>query len=125
MRRLRIAYAFGAAFSLIVCLTLAGVISQACAGSKPPILSPGAATSLSNGLSALATILRGQNVNPIILNAISDAQVAIAADVSGKTWGEITRELLGKLYEQLSPDILTKAWPVFAAIEVVLATIGA
>jgi hypothetical protein len=108
-------------------LVTAGTIQQACAGNQPPILTPGAATALTNGLSALSGILRAQNASPAILAAISDAQVAIAQDVSGRSWGQITRTLLQELYSQLPVDVLNRpaVWASLAAVEIVLATIGA
>jgi hypothetical protein len=82
---------------------------------------------LTNGLNALSGILRAQNAAPGILAAISDAQVAIAQDVTGQSWGQITRTLLQELYSQLPVDVLNRpaVWAAFAAVEIVLATIGA
>jgi hypothetical protein len=115
------------ALALAVVLAGSVVVSESGCGHNPPILTPGAATALTNGLSALSGILRAQNASPAILAAISDAQVAIAQDVSGRSWGQITRTLLQELYSQLPVDVLNRpaVWAAFAAVEIVLATIGA
>lgn len=115
---------YAAIYVLLCTLTLGSLAVEGCAH-NPPVLSPGAATALTNGLNALSAILRAQNAAPGILMAISDAQTAIAQDVSGASWGQIVRQLLSELYSQLPADLLTKAWPAFAAVEIVLATIGA
>jgi hypothetical protein len=110
----------------VLCASLV-VSSIGCAGQNPPILTPTAAAALTNGLGALSTILRAQNASLGILAAISDAQVAIAQDVSGHSWGQITRTLLEELYSQLPADVLNRpvVWASLAAVEIVLATIGA
>jgi len=115
---------FAAIYVLLCTLGIGSLALEGC-GHNPPILTPGAATALTNGLTALSAVLRAQNVSPLILAAISDAQTAIAQDVSGASWGQIVRQLLTELYTQLPGDILTKAWPVFAAVEIILVTIGA
>lgn len=118
--------------SMMVAMALLSVVSitaltELACGHTPPILTPGAATALTNGLSALSAILGAQNASPTILAAISDAQVAIAQDVTGQSWGQITRTLLSELYAQLPTDVLNRpvVWAAFAAVEIVLATIGA
>jgi hypothetical protein len=72
---------------VLVGLLVTGAAQSGCAGNNPPVLTPTAAAALTNGLSALSMVLRSQNVNPLALAAISDAQTAIAQDVSGATWG--------------------------------------
>jgi hypothetical protein len=114
---------------IVCCLALwDGVVFGVSACShNPPVLTPTAAAALTNGLGALSMVLRSQNVNPLALAAISDAQTAIAQDVTGHSWGEIVRTLLTELYSQLPPEVLNRpaVWASFAAIEIVLATIGA
>ena len=115
--------------TFVFCLSLAvgmGLGQFACA-KNPPVLTPGAATALTNGLGALSAILTARGASPAILAAISDAQTAIAQDVSGQSWGQITRTLLQELYSQLPAATLNQpaVWASFAAIEIVLATIGA
>jgi hypothetical protein len=114
-------------FAFVLSVVILSSVTFGCAGNQPPILTPGAATALTNGLSALSAILRAQNASPAILAAISDAQVAIAQDVTGHSWGQITRTLLQELYSQLPVDVLNRpaVWAAFAAVEIVLATIGA
>jgi hypothetical protein len=114
-------------FAFVLSVVLLSSVTFGCAGNQPPILTPGAATALTNGLSALSGILRAQNASPAILAAISDAQVAIAQDVTGHSWGQITRTLLEELYSQLPADLLAKpvVWGSLMAVEIVLATIGA
>jgi hypothetical protein len=113
--------------ALVLAVSLVAGSTIGCAGNKPPILKPEVAAALTNGLGALVSILSRQNVNPLILSAISDAQTGIAADVSGATWGQIVRGLLTQLYSQLPADVLANpmVWAAFAAIEIALATVGA
>ncbi len=113
--------------ALILAVSLVAGSTIGCAGNKPPVVSPQVAAALTNGLTALSNILRARNVNPLILSAISDAQVALAADVNGASWGQIVRGLLDQLYSQLPASLLNDpmVWAAFAAIEIALATVGA
>lgn len=116
-----------ASFILIISISIGTFTSTACLTNKPPILSPTAATAITNGLTALSSILQSRGVSPAILNTIADAQQAISADVSGATWGAIVRQLLTDLYSQLPANIQnqTVVWASLAALEVILATVGA
>ena len=113
--------------ALVLCVSLVSATTIGCAGNKPPVISPQVAAALTNGLSALSTLLAARNVNPLILAAISDAQVALAADVNGASWGQIVRQLLDRLYVQLPANVLNDpiVWAAFAAIEIALATVNA
>ncbi len=115
--------------AFVFCLSLAAGVSlgQVACSHNPPVLSPGASTALTNGLTALRAILAAKGASPVILAAISDAQVAIAQDVSGQSWGQITRTLLTELYEQIPASLQSQpvVWASLAAVEIVLATIGA
>lgn len=94
---------------------------------QAPVLTPTAAAGLTNGLTALGRVLTAQGAQPAIINAIGDAQTAIAADVNGTTWGQIVRTLLTDLYSQIPAELQNKpaVWGALAAIEIVLATVGA
>lgn len=116
---------------LIVCtLALALVASAACSvvTAKPPVLNPVVSTSVTVGLDALHTILvQTPTTPPVVIAAVTDAQAALAADISGKTWGAILREMLTTIYSQLpiSTQQNQGVAAVLAGLEAALATVGA
>ncbi len=112
--------------ALVLAVSLVAGSTIGCAGQKPPVVSPQIAASLTNGLAALSHLLSARpDVPAAAVVAITDAQAALAADISGASYGQIVRTLLDKLYSQLSNEVLTQYWYVFAALEVALASVGA
>lgn len=114
--------------SRILALALALSLSGCALNTSVPVLNPTAATAVTNGLSALATILHNQAGVPSgMFTAITAAQQAIAQDVQGTTWGGLLRTLLSNIYAELPQAVLDKpiVWASLAALEVALATIGA
>jgi hypothetical protein len=112
--------------ALVLAISLVAGLSLGCAGQKPPVVSPQIGQSLTNGLAALSHLLAARpDVPPAVIVAIANAQAALAADISGASYGQIVRQLLVNLYSQLSNEVLTQYWYVFAALEVALAAIGA
>lgn len=109
-------------------MILGGLTYTSCALNPAPVLSPTTAMALTNGLTALSDILHRQaNVPNGVFVAITDAQQAIAQDLSGTTWAGLVRTLLSDLYSQLPQALLDKpvVWVSLATLEVILSTVGA
>ncbi len=110
----------------LVTLSLVAVLGAGCVH-NPPVISPTVAAALTNGLAALHGVLQAHRVSPAILSAITDAQTALADDVSGASWGTIVRDLLTNLYSQIPLSVQDNpaVWATLAALEVALAILGA
>ena len=112
-------------------LLLVGLLAMpfsACAlNTTAPVLTPSAATAITNGLTALKDILVARNVDAAVVQIITDAQQGISQDAGGTTWGGLLRTMLTDLYSQLPLSVQNQpvVWASLAALEVTLATIGA
>ncbi len=94
---------------------------------NPPVISPTIAAAINAGLTALHSVLQAHGAAPAILNAITDAQTALANDTAGVSWGDIVRDLLTQLYSQIPLALQNNpaVWATLAALEVALAILGA